>query len=319
LPGSLVVVNPRASRARDASTLAALTERIGTRLRRRDGTPPRITETASPEAVPPLVAGALQEGVASVIGVGGDGTMRAIAGALAGTDVPLGIVPTGTGNQIASALGLPRAPLAAVDALERAEVRAVDIGEVTVRAGDTSQASAFLIGCGAGFDAQLVAATSGRLKRRLGSLAYFLQGARLALRLTATRCRVTVDDEAFETRATTVLIGNMGQLVPGRLDLRLPLDPFDGLLDLIVVSATDPVTGLRGLVDQLRRTKLGGGAGDVSIRRRGRRLAVEPAETMPLEIDGDTVGRGSLAATVRPAALRVLLPGNPGRVRPPGS
>jgi YegS/Rv2252/BmrU family lipid kinase len=319
LPGSLVVVNPRASRARDASTLAALTERIETRLGRRDGAPPRVTETASPEAVAPLVAEALTEGVASVIGVGGDGTMREIAGALAGTDVPLGIVPAGTGNQVASALGIPRTPLAAAEALEQADVRAVDMGEVTVQAGDRSWASAFLIGCGTGFDAQLVAATSSRLKRRLGALAYFLQGARLTLRLSTTRCRVTVDDEALETEATAVLLGNMGQLVPGRLDLRLPLDPFDGLLDLIVVSATDPLTGVRALVDQLRRTELGGGAGDHSIRLRGRRLVVEPAQPMPLEIDGDHVGCGSLAATIRPAALRVLLPGDPGRVRPPGS
>ncbi len=117
-----------------------------------------------------------------------------------------------------------------------------------------------------------MATTSGSLKRRLGAAAYFVQAARMAMRLSATPCRVTVDDELIETDATAVLIGNMGQLVPGRLGLRLPLDPSDGLLDLIVVGASSPVGGLRGLADQLRRTKLGGGSGDASIRRRGRRI-----------------------------------------------
>ena len=273
MPGSLVIINPHASKARDPSTLAALTERVGVVLRNRDGSSPRIAETASAEEVGPLVAEALDEGVASVVGVGGDGTMRDIATVIAGTDVPLGIVPAGTGNQVAAVIGVPLSPLKAVDAIERATRRTVDLGMVTVElAGEDPTDSTFIIGCGAGFDAELMATTSSNLKRRLGAAAYFVQGARLAMRLAATPCRVTIDDELIETSATAVLIGNMGQLVPGRLGLRLPLDPSDGLLDLIVVGASSPVGGLQGLVDQLRRTKLGGSSGDASIRLRGHKI-----------------------------------------------
>jgi diacylglycerol kinase (ATP) len=308
VPGSLVIVNPRASRARDASTLAALTERVGDVLTGRDGAPPRLVETGSAADVRPLVAEAVGSGAASVVGVGGDGTLRDIATVLSGTEVPLGVVPAGTANQVAAALGIPRSPVAAVDMLERAVPRAIDLGEATIRAGEATTVTAFLIGCGAGFDAELMATTSGRLKRRLGTLAYFVQAARLTLGLKAMPCRVTVDEDSFETRATIVLIGNMGHLVPGRLDLRLPLDPYDGLLELILVGAGNPVAGLRGLVDQLRRTELGGGADDASIRLRARGISIEPAEPMPLEIDGDYVGEGALSARVIPGALQVLLP-----------
>lgn len=308
MPGSLVVVNPRASKARDASTLAALTERVGTVLQERDGVVPTIVETASPDDVRPLVAKALVDGVASVIGVGGDGTLRDIAAVLAGTDVPLGVVPAGTGNQVAAALGIPRSPLEATDMLEAAAERTIDLGEVTTEVDGVSTTSVFLIGCGAGFDAELMATTPARLKHRLGTLAYFVQAARLALGLSATPSRVTVDDDSFETGATIVLIGNMGHLVPGRLDLRRPLDPYDGLLELILVGAPNPVAGLRGLVDQLRRTEFGGGADDPSVRLRGRTIALEPAEPMPLEVDGDYVGEGSLRARVIPGGLRVLVP-----------
>ncbi len=311
MPGSLAVINPHASKARDRGTLAALTERVEEVLAARDGVPPRIIETTSAEAVSPLVAEALSEGVASVIGVGGDGTMRDIASVIAGTDVPLGIIPAGTGNQVAAVLGVPRSPLAAVEVLGSATVRTIDLGAVTVELeGKPATDSIFIIGCGAGFDAELMASTSARLKRRLGAAAYFVQGARLAMRLTATPCRVTIDDELIETAATAVLIGNMGQLVPGRLGLRLALDPRDGLLDLIVVGATNPVAAVRSLADQLRRTELGGGSGDGSIRRRGRTIRIEPSRALPLEVDGDHVGSGALEARIVPGALRVLVPAN---------
>jgi len=278
-------------------------------LLERDGSPPQFSETASAADVGPLVARALDTGVASVVGVGGDGTMRDIAAVIAGTHVPLGIIPAGTGNQVAAVLGIPRSPLAAVDAFEGALPRSIDLGQVSVELEDGSVfESTFIIGCGAGFDAELMATTSAQLKRRLGVAAYFVQGARLASRLSATPCEVTIDDEPISTLVTAVLIGNMGELVPGRLGLRLQLDPSDGLLDLIVVGASSPLGGVRALADQLRRTELGGGSGDASIRRRGRRVRIEPQLPMILEVDGDHVGSGSLEARVVPGALRVLAP-----------
>ncbi len=145
-------------------------------------------------------------------------------------------------------LGIPLSPLGAVDASGAPTQRTIDLGEVaSSSSGEATIRSIFIIGCGAGFDAELMATTSASLKRRLGTAAYFAQGARLALRLAATPCRVTIDDELIETDATAVLIGNMGQLVPGRLGLRLPLDPSDGLLDVIVVGASSALGGLRAL------------------------------------------------------------------------
>ncbi len=309
MPGSLIVINPQASKARDANTLAALTERAALVLAERDGSPPRLVETASPEAVEPLVADALDDGVASVVGVGGDGTMRDIARVISGRAVPLGIIPAGTGNQVAAELGIPLSPLEAVDALERATPHTIDLGELELRRKDGStERSIFLLGCGGGFDARLMATTSSTLKRRIGTPAYFLQGARLALRMSTTRCRLTIDERSLETEAAIVLVGNLGQLVPGRLGLRLPLDPSDGLLEVIVVSGRGPLNGLLGLLDQLRRTELGGEAGDRSVRLRGRSVTIEPVEPMPLQVDGDYVGEGSLHARIRPAALQVLAP-----------
>jgi diacylglycerol kinase (ATP) len=309
VPGSLIVVNPQASRARDASTLAALTERAREVLAERDGAEPRLVETASADDVVPTVQRALDEGVASVVAVGGDGTLRVIAGTLAGTGVPLGIVPAGTGNQVAAVMSVPGSAARAIDALGHATPRTIDMGKVTVRRADAPEESTtFLLGCGAGFDAELMETTSPALKKRIGAAAYFAQGARLALRLSARPCRITIDDRVIETGVTSALVGNMGQLIPGRLGLRLPLDPGDGLLDLIVVSAGGVIGGLAGIVDQLRRSHLGGSAGERSLRLRGKAISIEPLEPMPLEIDGDPVAHGSLDARIWPAALKILAP-----------
>ncbi len=278
-------------------------------LTARDGVEPRIVETAAAEDTRPLVEAALAEGVTAVVGVGGDGTMRDIAAVLADTNVPLGVIPGGTGNQVAAVLGVPLKPEAAIAALAGARIRTIDLGEVRVSPADgPATTSVFIIGCGAGLDARLMATTPGELKRRIGKSAYAVQAARMAPDIKAVPCRIEVDGEVIETETSIVLVGNMGQLMPGVIDLRLPIDPADGLFDMIAVGARGPVQGIVGLADQLLRTKLGGGSGATSIRRRGRVISITPEQPEPLQVDGDYVGEGSLSARILPGALRVLVP-----------
>jgi diacylglycerol kinase family enzyme len=104
----------------------------------------------------------------------------------------------------------------------------------------------------------------------------------------------------------------MGQLMPGAIDLRLPLDPGDGQFDVIAVNARNLIHGLRGLIDQVRRTHLGGGSDADSIRLRGREVTIEAGRPAPLQVDGDYVGEGSLSTRILPAAIDVLVPSKPG-------
>jgi diacylglycerol kinase family enzyme len=311
MAGTLVIINPNASKVRTEAARRTLRQRLTAVLERRDGTPPRIVETALREDAPPLVQEALADGAAAVVGVGvgGDGTMRDIAGGLSDSGVPLGIIPAGTGNQVAAVLGIPSSPDAATETLASEAVRTVDLGQVTVRPVDgPATTSVFIIGCGAGFDARLMATTPHGLKQKIGKSAYVAQAIKLAMDIDVVPYRLTVDSETVETEASIALVGNMGQLIPGMLDLRLPIVPDDGLLDLIVVGARGPVDGLRGLADQLLRTSLGGEPGGVSLRLRGREIELVAERPEPLEIDGDYVGEGSLTARVQPAALGVLVP-----------
>ena len=306
---SLVIVNPNASRLRDVHVRTTLIEDVGAALARRDGSKPLIVITESEADTRPAVEAGVADGVASIIGMGGDGTLRDIATVLRGSAIPLGIVPGGTGNQLASVLGVPRSLKAAVGILGQARRRTIDLGEVTFttsRSGPST--SIFTIGCGAGLDARIMATTPDAWKQRVGQISYFIQATRLALSIEATPYSITIDDQTIETDASIVLVGNMGQLIPGVLDLRLPIVPDDGLLDLIVVGARGPIQGMKGLVDQLLRTSLGGGSGSDSVRARGRMIVVEPHVPEPIQIDGDYVGTGSLTAQIHPAAIDVLVP-----------
>ncbi len=322
MPHSLVIINPNASRTRDPAARRALRDQLDEVLTGRDGHRPHILETAGPGDTRPAVEAAVSEGVSGVVGVGGDGTLRAIATFLSGTGVPLGIVPAGTGNQLAAVMGIPLAPATAVAALTSARPRTIDLGEATWWLTDEqaawgaagppveapSRSSAFAIGCGAGFDARLMATTPPDLKRRIGRSAYFAQALRLAADIGVVPYRLTVDGQTIETEASIALIGNMGHLVPGVLAPRLPIVPDDGLLDLIVVGARGPLQGMKGLLDQLLRTSLGGGQGSDSLRVRGRRIGILADRAEPLQVDGDHVGWGWLEARIVPAALRVLVP-----------
>ena len=121
---------------------------------------------------------AVAAGADVVVAVGGDGTVRAVAEALAGTDVAMAILPMGTGNLFARNLDLPINDSSALmrAALEGAD-RAVDVGYMDIERASASHGESgrhiFLVMAGAGIDAEMVAGANPTLKRRLGWMAYF--------------------------------------------------------------------------------------------------------------------------------------------------
>jgi diacylglycerol kinase (ATP) len=347
---SVVLVNPHASRLRDAPRRERAVAAAVTALATRDGIPPEVVVPASAAEAMDAVRAAVASGATTIVGMGGDGTLKEIATVIAGTDTELGIVPGGTGNVLAGVLGIPASLEAAAGLLATARPRTIDLGEVDVALmpepaeghpppGPTATARpadggareaqpgaapdpdathsdrlvhrrlAFAIGCGIGFDARVMATTPPDLKRRLGRMAYFAQAAWLAARIGAVPYRIAVDGRSFEIEASIALVANLGELIPGIVAPRLPVVPDDGLLDVFVVGARGPVQGMRGLIDQLRRSEPGEGRRATTLRIRGSHvtLSSEPAE--PLQVDGDHLGIGSLEATIRPRALRVLAPG----------
>ncbi len=268
-------------------------------------------ETSADDPGRGMAAEAVEAGCEIVLAVGGDGTVRAVAEALAGTEVHLGIVPQGTGNLLARNLGVPLDDIpAALARVRDGEPQRIDIGWVEF--GDERRA--FTVMVGFGVDAQMLVETDDDLKDRAGWLAYVEAMGRALAGTSMTDITLTLDDDApTSVRGHTMLIGNCGMVQGG---IRLLPDAVldDGLLDLLLVSADGALQWLdtvRSVVwDNGIRRMLGGGAEAVSTESTrhvaARRIVVELAEPQQFEVDGEELGEVSgFTATVQPGALTV--------------
>ncbi|MGV8909004.1 MAG: diacylglycerol/lipid kinase family protein [Propionicimonas sp.] len=293
-----VVVNPI-----KFDDLDALKTRFGHLCAAHDWPEPGWYETTVEDPGEGQARQALAEGATLVCPLGGDGTVRSVATAMVGSDVPMGLLPGGTGNLLARNLGLP------VDDLEAALTVAltgrdadIDVGEVTW---DDDEPAVFLVMAGMGLDAEMMAGVDEGLKRRVGWLAYAVSGAKALFRL-GFAVRVRADAErAVSQHARAVVVGNCGELAGG-LQLMPEASLIDGRLDTVLASPNS-IAGWLAL-----------GLNVVSARRRGHpslvrlvsaKVQVTAREAVQAQLDGDAVGlRRLMTCTVRPGALAVRLP-----------
>jgi diacylglycerol kinase (ATP) len=234
----VVAINPSASfgkgRAVGPAAVAALRGLGHDVLSLSEGDYPSLLEAARR---------ALAEKPDALVVVGGDGMVNLGVNLVAGTALPLGIIPSGTGNDMARGLGIPVDDTqAAVRALERAlgaEPRVIDAGRVTSASGVRS------FGCvlSAGFDS-IVTERANRMRRPRGPARYTIALLLQVARLRPVACRLTVDDVELDERALLVCVGNTVSIGGGmRVTPDAVLD--DGLLDVLVVRPLSRLQFLR--------------------------------------------------------------------------
>jgi diacylglycerol kinase family enzyme len=316
---ALVVANPRSRLLADPERRARVEREIEAAVRARTGGGADWAD-GDRRSVEDALDAAIARQTPLVVTVGGDGTIRIAAERLVGTGIPLAVVPAGTGNLFSGSLGLPVRRQAAVRAIAEGGERAVDAGAVTWTVGGdlvggdgpagppTTGQGTFIVACGSGFDARVMAAASEAAKRRAGRAAYFAAAASLVPGLTVHPHRIEVDGEVHEIPALAVLVVNAGELIPGLVAPRLPISANDGLFDVLIVRASGVIGGIVGGLELLARSQVGWSATGASLRVRGRHVTVSSAPPEVIEVDGDVLGRGSFAAEVLPGALRVVVP-----------
>jgi len=286
-----VVVNPHSGRHegdRIAGEAAALLGRLGHTVVVVPGASAEATTDAlRAELVPGLVDG--------VVVVGGDGALHAILDAVAGTGVPVGLVPAGTGNDVARTLGLPlRSVLAAVDVIDAGRTRDVDLMDVD----GTLVASVVA----SGFDSQVNerANTMAWPHGRLRYLRAIAQELRVFQPLDFT---LELDGVAVEREAMLVAVGN-GESFGGGLRICAGAVPDDGLLDVVVIG---PVSKTE-LVKVFPQLPAGRHVDHPAFERhRVRSVRVASAGVVAYG-DGERLGPLPRTATVRPGTLRVFVP-----------
>ncbi|MGA8845350.1 MAG: YegS/Rv2252/BmrU family lipid kinase [Nocardioides sp.] len=233
------------------------------------------------------------EGADLVIVCGGDGTVREVCAELAGTGIPVGIIPAGTGNLLARNLAIPLYIRAAIDVALTGQDRAIDMVRVTgdppAGEGDPEPIdSHFMVMAGMGFDAAIMEGVNEDIKKRVGWLAYVVSALK-SLMFPVTKVELSVDGgEWTKHRARMVMVGNVGYLQAG-----MPLLPDatidDGLLDVVLLN---PRRFLSWIPLALRVLAKRSRTDDTINRMTGRSVSIRAAVDTPRQLDGDSIGAG---------------------------
>jgi YegS/Rv2252/BmrU family lipid kinase len=259
-------------------------------------------ETTSEDPGRAMTEQAVRENVDLVLGAGGDGTIRRICSGLAHTGIPFGLIPAGTGNLLARNIGIPLDEVAALDVAFDGVDKAVDLVSLQV---DDQPPDHFAVMAGIGMDAVIMEGADPKMKKAVGSAAYFVSAAQNANH-PAMHATIAVDDQpSIRRRASVIVVGNVGflmaniQLIPGaRAD--------DGLLDVLVASPRTVRDWVRLTTRVLTRRRQ---PDDQLDRMTGHRVTITVEERDQVQLDGDTVGEcNRLTAEVVPGALRLRVP-----------
>jgi diacylglycerol kinase (ATP) len=305
-PHVAVVVNPT-----KISDLAEATIWLARGCRQRDLAPAVWRQTTVHDPGHGQTRAVMDCGASAVLAYGGDGTVRAVAAELAGSPIPLGILPAGTGNLLARNLSLPLAdPDAALDIALGGHQRRVDVGRVEIDASgedDHPARDTFCVMAGIGFDAEVMATVAPKLKRWMGWWAYIAAGLR---RINGDRTRVTLrlDGGAPIHRwVRSVLVGNCGELTGGVLLMPEALVD-DGWLDVVVLAPRGAVGWGAVIATVLTRSRRGY---PVVQHLRCRAIEIRAEKPLHVQLDGDPAGTARvLRAQVEPMALRVRTAGS---------
>lgn len=247
------------------------------------------------------------EGFDVVVVSGGDGTASSVLTALAGSNIPVCVFPSGTANLFNANLGNTPEPQSLARACRIGKTADVDLGLISWADADGElQERGFALMSGTGYDAQLMQAALPN-KELMGSAAYYAAAVENP-KPEVIDFTVTVDGTAHKCRGITCLVANNAtiqneiQIVPNcRMD--------DGLLDVIVVEISNAAQLIRplffGIVD-----RGGNKIGRPHIRTfSGKHIVVETNRPVPLEVDGETENAmvTRYEARVEPGAARVVV------------
>jgi diacylglycerol kinase (ATP) len=285
-----LVINPSAGKGRAGGIRAFVSRALEGR-----GLRPVWHVTEGPGHAGSIVRGLPEE--ATVVAVGGDGTVHEVAAACSGTDRIMGVLPAGSGNDYVKALGVGTGLRRALKVLVGGKVRVVDTAEVN--------GVPFNNGLGIGFDAEVAAGVAEAPAYLGGTGRYLWSVGRLLKDFRCHEARLVIGDEIIEVRTILVAVaigttyGSMFRLAP-----KAVLD--DGLFDVIWSEEVNRAEVLRLIPAALR--------GTLSERRkvhtaRAREVEVELYEEIPAHVDGEMlVGTRHFLARVLPGALRIVAP-----------
>lgn len=230
-----VIINPVAGNA-NPDLLQELLQELSAEI--------RIT-THADEDIVQLVRDAIASGYTTIVAAGGDGMVNDAAMGVFGTEATLGIIPMGTGNVVARELGIPLDPEKAIQLLaDGGAVRPIDLMQIDKRI--------YLSHIGCGIYTESIESTTPESKQRFGRVAYIAKGVQQIGQAESYTFDLTIDGKAHSIEGSQLMITNMAESGIDTVSWGPTIEPDDGKLDVLILTATKAGEFVRLLGDVLR-------------------------------------------------------------------
>jgi YegS/Rv2252/BmrU family lipid kinase len=241
------------------------------------------------------------EKVSKIIAIGGDGTVNQIINGMAESATTLGIIPTGTANLLATALGIPADVKKALKIIFEGKQDKIDLGKINNRY--------FAITAGCGFDAKIMKNVDRNKKKFLGFLAYFIEGFIQAIIPERSVFQLNIDGKKIKKRAVNVLFVNTGNLFGNFLTLVPDASLTDGFLDICIYSPTHTGEYIPVLWNIITKQKYTEEHKAFKMQHfKAKEVYLKCRPRLPVQADGDLIGYPPVHIKVCPDALSVCMP-----------
>jgi diacylglycerol kinase (ATP) len=257
--------------------------------------------TTSEAGAEHLAQAAIAAGADLMIVSGGDGTVSAVAGTLIGTNIPLGVIPRGTANAFAVALGIPLNTQAACQTILAGMTQIIDIARCN--------GLPMILLAGIGFEAETVEKASREIKDRFGPLAYILAGAQQLNEQQAFTAQIEVDGKVSEFQAAAITIANAAPPTSVLAQGFGQVIVNDGLLEVTIGAAQTRVQAIAAMLQLFGSAliRVVPNREDV-ICLRTRQLKVTTDPPQKVVLDGEIIGTTPVEVECIPAGLTVFAP-----------
>ncbi|MCR4403256.1 MAG: diacylglycerol kinase family lipid kinase [Firmicutes bacterium] len=288
-----IIVNPMAGRGRAVRAVPVICRAL-----EQGGADYDIYVTKGPGDATAAARKAVDEGYEVIAAAGGDGTTNEVANGIAGREAALGVIPCGSGNDMAISLGLPRDVEQACRVLVRGKASRRDLGRVNERY--------FVNAVGVGFDATAARAASSDLRWLpvRGAPLYVIAVLKTLAEYKACEMVLTVDDKVMTVRPLLVAVG-IGKTYAGGMKIVPDAVPDDGLYDVCVVESMGSLETLYHLpkVFTGSHTRMG-----QTTMMRARYVSIRSSAPVPLHMDGEVFVKESMEFTLIPRGLAAIHP-----------
>jgi YegS/Rv2252/BmrU family lipid kinase len=258
-----------------------------------------VYETTGEENLTEITRAACQNGADMVVAAGGDGTVSGVVSGLVHTDVPLGIIPVGTGNGLARAMGIPLDPEEAIRLLAGEHSRqcldAMQVGE-----------EYFVLNVSAGISSRAMRDTKPEDKRRLGVVAYAQNILNDVMQAKTNHFQLTLDGHTVNVEAAEILVANGKVLKEGSPLFGSREAYSDGQLEVNILTAYDAADYIKLAWDVLVDAQESDKVHDLTVH--DRILLDVAGKAMPVQADGELIGKTPVEVILVPKALIVVVP-----------